>query len=152
VSDVTQGVATSEWPPPDYKAERDRLRATLDGVLATLLLNEPPHIIVQMALQMMADQGPSVQPTVVRDEVGTALLTQGEPPALELADDFGDPHTLLNSRAWLQKALEKSGGKMFGGGIGGGQADLDVRIEGFEFNVSIKPIVRPTVQTSGSSK
>lgn len=57
-----------------------------------------------------------------------------------LADDFGDPETLLNSRDWLRKALEAKGAKISGGGIGCGQADLEIVLEGFRFNVSIRPL------------
>jgi hypothetical protein len=59
-----------------------------------------------------------------------------------LAEDFGDPLTLMNSRDWLQKAIEAKGAKVTGAGIGGGQADMDFRLEGCEFNVSLKPIIR----------
>ncbi len=57
-----------------------------------------------------------------------------------LAEDFGDPVTLLNSREWLQKALEAKGARITGGGCGFGQADLDMVLEGCKFNVSIKPL------------
>ena len=60
-----------------------------------------------------------------------------------LAEGFGDPLTLLNSRDWLQGAIESKGGKVTGGGVGGGQADLDFTLEGCKFNVSLKPIIRP---------
>jgi hypothetical protein len=59
-----------------------------------------------------------------------------------LAKGFGDPLTLLNSRDWLQKAIEAMGAKVTGAGIGCGQADMDFTLEGFEFNVSLKPIIR----------
>jgi len=58
----------------------------------------------------------------------------------KLSDDFGDPLTLLNSREWLQKALEAKGAKITGGGCGCGQADLDITLEGCKFNVSIRPL------------
>jgi hypothetical protein len=57
-----------------------------------------------------------------------------------LAEGFGDPATLLNSRDWLTKALEAKGAKKVGGGIGCGQADIDIELEGCRFNVSIKPL------------
>jgi hypothetical protein len=59
----------------------------------------------------------------------------------ELHSDFGDPVTLLNSRDWLKNACEAKGAKMIGGGIGLGQADIDIDLEGYRFNVSIRPIV-----------
>ena len=58
----------------------------------------------------------------------------------QLSEDFGDPETLLNSRDWLQKAVEAKGAKMVGGGVGCGQADIDIEIEGMRFNISIRPI------------
>ena len=59
-----------------------------------------------------------------------------------LAADFGDPETLMNSRDWLRKAIEAQGAKVKGGGIGFGQADLDFTLDGCDFNVSLRPIVR----------
>lgn len=61
------------------------------------------------------------------------------PPIGALAEDFGDPETLFNSRDWLRIALEAKGAKITGGGIGGGQADLDFALEGCRYNVSIRP-------------
>lgn len=58
-----------------------------------------------------------------------------------LADDFGDVKTLWNSRIWLQSALEGKGAKVFGYGMGDGQVDLDIKLEGQMFNVSIRPIL-----------
>lgn len=68
------------------------------------------------------------------------FTTTPELPPLVLADDFGDPGTLFNSRGWLQKALEDMGAKIIGGGCGAGSADLCIVLEGCEFNVSIRPI------------
>lgn len=68
-----------------------------------------------------------------------------DPPPISmgtrLADGFGDPETLLNSRDWLKAALKSKGAKVDGGGIGCGQADLDIEIEGCRYNVSIRPII-----------
>jgi len=61
------------------------------------------------------------------------------PNEMTLAEGFGDPETLFNSRAWLQTALESKGAKITGGGVGCGQADLDIVLEGSKFNVSIRP-------------
>lgn len=57
-----------------------------------------------------------------------------------LAEDFGDVETLLNSRAWLQKAIEAKGAHIDGGGCGCGQADLSFELEGHRFSVSIRPL------------
>lgn len=56
-----------------------------------------------------------------------------------LAEDFGDPVTLLNSREWLENAVEAKGARVTGGGCGGGQADIDIVLEGCKFNLSIRP-------------
>jgi hypothetical protein len=58
---------------------------------------------------------------------------------IKLPDSFGDIETLYNSRIWLQAALEAAGADINGGGIGCGQSDLDISLDGFNFNVSIKP-------------
>lgn len=58
---------------------------------------------------------------------------------LVLDKNFGDPETLFNSREWLQSAVEAKGAEMTGGGIGFGQADIDIELEGMRFNISIKP-------------
>jgi hypothetical protein len=56
-----------------------------------------------------------------------------------LSPDFGDIPTLFNSRQWMQKAIEAAGAKIDGGGIGGGQCDLDFTLEGCKFNISLRP-------------
>lgn len=63
-------------------------------------------------------------------------------PPMVLAEDFGDPHCHWNARKWLQAALEAKGAKVTGAGMGGGQADLDIVLDGAQFNVSIRPILR----------
>jgi hypothetical protein len=62
------------------------------------------------------------------------------PPVGELAAAFGDVESLFNSRAWLRIALEANSAKIIGGGCGLGQADLDAEIDGYKFNVSIRPL------------
>ena len=62
------------------------------------------------------------------------------PKDLVLSEDFGDPETLFNSRDWLTKAVEAQGAKFTGGGVGMGQADIDIELEGMRFNISIKPL------------
>lgn len=64
------------------------------------------------------------------------------PENIVLHPDFGDPGQMLNMRDWLQKACEAQGAKMTGGGCGMGEADIDIELEGHEFNVNIKPILR----------
>jgi len=65
------------------------------------------------------------------------------PEGVQLHPDFGDAHQMLNMRGWLQKAVEKAGGEMTGGGCGMGEADIDVTLDGHEFNITIKPILKP---------
>lgn len=61
------------------------------------------------------------------------------PQPMILAEGFGDPETLFNSRDWLRKAIEAKGAKVTGGGVGMGQADLDFTLDGCPFNVSLRP-------------
>ncbi len=61
---------------------------------------------------------------------------------IQFHEDFGDPESLLNSRDWLQGALEKAGAEFTGGGMGMGKADIDIVLEVFEFNVSIRPKIK----------
>jgi hypothetical protein len=42
-------------------------------------------------------------------------------------------------RDWLERACEAAGGKRVAGGIGFGQADIDIELEGCRFNISIRP-------------
>lgn len=53
-----------------------------------------------------------------------------------------DVHAFLNIRDWLQAACEAKGAKMDGGGIGCGQADIDIELEGCRYNISIRPLPR----------
>ena len=60
--------------------------------------------------------------------------------AATLDEAFGDPETLLNSRDWLTKAVHAQGAKTVGSGVGCGQADIDIELEGMRYNISIRPI------------
>lgn len=51
-----------------------------------------------------------------------------------------DVEAFFNMRGWLQAACEAKGAKMVGGGIGCGQADIDIVLEGHRYNVSIRPL------------
>lgn len=53
-----------------------------------------------------------------------------------------DVEAFLNMRDWLQRACEAKGAKMTGGGIGCGQADIDIELEGCHYNISIRPLRR----------
>ena len=54
---------------------------------------------------------------------------------------FTDLEAAINMRDWLQVAIEKAGAKVVGSGMGFGAGDLWFKLEGFEYMVSIKPIV-----------
>lgn len=64
------------------------------------------------------------------------------PPKIQFHPDFGDGEQMLNMRGWLQKAVETQGAKMTGGGCGMGAADIDIRLEGHDYNIRIKPLLR----------
>lgn len=53
-----------------------------------------------------------------------------------------DVEAFLNMRDWLQKACEAKGARKTGGGIGLGQADIDIELEGHHYNISIRPLRR----------
>lgn len=84
-------------------------------------------------------------------EPAMAVPTSQLPP-MRLAEGFGDPETLLNSRDWLRRALESARATVTGGGCGCGQADLDIDLEGFGFNVSIRPRMRTPETPATTSK
>lgn len=68
------------------------------------------------------------------------MVMAGEQPlGFDSADEIGPA---LNMRDWLRDACEAKGAKMVGGGIGFGQADLDIEVEGFRYNLSIKALKR----------
>lgn len=61
---------------------------------------------------------------------------------LEVAGEalgFTDLEAAVNMRDWLERACEAAGAKRVGGGIGFGQADIDIELEGCRFNISIRP-------------
>ncbi len=60
------------------------------------------------------------------------------PPMIGLAEQM-DVEAAFNMRSWVQKALEAKGAKIAGAGVGMGGCDLDFEVEGFKFNVFIKP-------------
>lgn len=53
---------------------------------------------------------------------------------------FADLEAAMNMRDWLERACEAAGAKRVGGGIGCGQADIDIALEGCRFNISIRPL------------
>ena len=65
-----------------------------------------------------------------------------------MSDDFGvllsdmDIEAAFNIRKWLQDSVEKSGAEVVGKGVGMGVSDLDIVLEGFTYNIAIKPLSR----------
>ena len=55
---------------------------------------------------------------------------------------FTDIEAALNMRDWLQRAIEMSGAKIEGGGMGCGAGDLWFNLDGCTFFVSIKPVTK----------
>lgn len=69
------------------------------------------------------------------------ILNVGVPVDIPMGDlGFQDIGAAFNMRDWLQKACEAQGAKMVGGGFGFGQADIDIELEGYCFNISIRPL------------
>jgi hypothetical protein len=69
------------------------------------------------------------------------MINDNNPPEPPSGPPVGceDVEAFFNLREWLQKAVEAKGAKMVGGGIGMGQADIDIELEGCRFNISIRP-------------
>ena len=57
-----------------------------------------------------------------------------------LDTNFGDVEALFNLRSWLETALVNHGATVTGGGMGCRAADLDIKLDGFNFVVSITPM------------
>ena len=51
-----------------------------------------------------------------------------------------DVTAFFNMRDWLTSAVEAKGAEKVGGGIGLGQADIDIKLEGCRYNISIRPL------------
>lgn len=64
------------------------------------------------------------------------------PSPFGMSLDEMDVEAFLNMREWLEKALKDAGATTEGAGIGCGQADLDIRLNGHLYNVSIRPLKR----------
>lgn len=58
--------------------------------------------------------------------------------------DEMDTESFFNVRDWLTKAVEAAGAKRYAGGIGMGAADIDIELDGNCFNISIRPLQKPT--------
>lgn len=56
--------------------------------------------------------------------------------------DQMDVEAFFNMRDWLTTAVEAKGAVRKGGGIGCGQADIDIELDGCRYNISIRPLPR----------
>ena len=93
---------------------------------------------------MATDVGDNIVPMHLRTEPSPVNMPEGvgAPPIGQGIEGCEDVEAFFNMRGWLQAACEAKGAKMVGGGIGCGQADIDIELEGMRYNVSIKPLPR----------
>jgi hypothetical protein len=68
---------------------------------------------------------------------GVPMISGEQPLGFDSADEI---EPAFNMRAWVQSACEAKGAKMVGGGIGFGQADIDIELEGHRYNISIRAL------------
>ena len=68
-------------------------------------------------------------------------LPEGDGPPVGFGSEDGrlDNEAFFNMRAWLQDAIVAKGATVWGAGIGCGQADISFDLDGFGYNVSIRP-------------
>ena len=83
-------------------------------------------------------------PNVAGCTVSTDQMLQmpGVPEPGAGIEGIDDTEAFFNMRDWLQKACEAKGARKTGGGIGCGQADIDIELEGHHYNISIRPLRR----------
>lgn len=74
------------------------------------------------------------------DEIEQLKTPPPMPPPSSGIVGISDPEAYFNMRGWLQRACEAAGARIDGAGIGGGQADIDIVLEGHRYNVSIRPL------------
>ncbi len=91
----------------------------------------------------LADRKPSTPGDPNTPGEGTAEL----PPVFGFGTPEGgfasmDVGAFVNMRDWLQAACEAKGARFTGGGIGCGEADIDIELEGQHYNISIRPLRR----------
>lgn len=66
-----------------------------------------------------------------------SLVGGDRPLGFDSADEI---KPAMNMRDWVEHAVEAQGAKMVGGGIGLGQADIDIELEGHRYNISIRAL------------
>jgi hypothetical protein len=57
-------------------------------------------------------------------------------------DSAAEIEPAFNMRQWVEQALVAKGAKQTGAGIGFGEADIDIELEGCRYNIRIKAIMR----------
>ncbi len=60
----------------------------------------------------------------------------------QLHPDFGDIESMFNMRKWLEGCVTAKGAKVVGGGMGMGAADIEIELEGFVYDINIRPRVK----------
>jgi hypothetical protein len=88
------------------------------------------------------DAGPANRDTV-DDLIMTGVANTEPGQMVEITAEglgFTDMEAAINMRLWLQQACEEKGARVLGSGYGFGAGDLDLEIEGFRYNVAIRPI------------
>jgi hypothetical protein len=77
-------------------------------------------------------------------DTGSTIAAPIEPPEHPFGFSIAemDVEAFFNMRDWLTTAVEAKGAKRVGGGIGMGQADIDVDLDGCRYNISIQPLPR----------
>lgn len=86
---------------------------------------------------------PNIRREVADSIVSGAPVTLPDGSAVEVTAHglgFTDIEAAMNMRAWVERACEAAGAKRVGAGIGFGQADIEIELEGCRFNVSIRPL------------
>lgn len=59
-----------------------------------------------------------------------------------LHPDFGDIESMFNMRTWLEGCVTAKGAKVVGGGMGMGSADIEIVLEGHEYDINIRPRIK----------
>ena len=56
-------------------------------------------------------------------------------------DEFRRENThIFGVRQWLREAVEAHGARQTGAACGGGEADIDIELDGAQYNINIRPI------------
>lgn len=72
------------------------------------------------------------------------MSNDNHPPVADMTEFHKlDLDSLYNMREWMRTAVEAKGAKVTGAGVGVdgllGLADLDIEVEGYSFNLTIRP-------------